>query len=346
MAALQVVRSGLRQLIRRWRTDDPTQLEHQLITHQQDVDDALQRLGQRVWPRLVETAVATGSHRVRLGELLLVDTAAGNASVVLPEISGAILGQIVGVKKISPANSVRISVPRGRVDGASTLQRRGLGLTVWVATSHGWQSVGGYSDGPSDATPQPIGTPGAGTSDLYSRADHVHGMPTAAAHSLLTTGGSAGRVESVVTLGENEILGRAQGGTLGGASPQSFVFAGGGNLTLRVAPDSSAPITSLADSSQRNYIYSFADGYYHVTISAIAKESTSGIYHDAGALVGVVSESGDLTIVRETPLPGSGGLTLDFDVDEDDLVVTLGNETGDAATGRLHVGWMRQDLIP
>lgn len=224
---------------------------------------------------------------------------------------------------------------------------------------------GGGDAAPSDAVPQPIGTPGAGTSDLYSRADHVHGMPTAAAHSLLTTGSSSGRVESVVTLGENsvlgrntgvlagfplsenEILGRATGGTLGGTSPQSFVFAGGlGNPTLRVAPDSSSPITSLGDASQRNFIYGFADGYYHITISAIAKESTSGTYHDAGALLGVVSESGELTIVRATPLPGSEGLTLDFDVDEDDLVVTLENTTGDAITGRLHVGWMRQDLIP
>lgn len=243
----------------------------------------------------------------------------------------------------------------------------GTALEIAVAGVNG--SVAGGGGGgdaaPSDAVPQPIGTPGAGTSDLYSRADHVHGMPTAAAHSLLTTGGSAGRVESVVTLGEhsvlgrsttnlagftlseNEILGRATGGTLGGTSPQSFAFAGGvGNPTLRVAPDSSSPITSLADSSQRNFIYGFADGYYHVTISVLAKEGTDGTYHDAGALLGVLSESGELTIVRETPLPGSDGLTLDFDTDDDDLVVTLGNETGDAITGRLHVGWMRQDLIP
>lgn len=190
-------------------------------------------------------------------------------------------------------------------------------------------------------------------------------MPTAAAHSLLTTGGSTGRVESVVTLGEhsvlgrntanlvgfplseNEILGRATGGTLGGTSPQSFVFAGGlGNPTLRVAPNSSAPITNLDDSSQRNYIYGFADGAYHITISAIVKESTSGTYHDAGALLAAVSQSGILTIYRVTPLPGSEGLSLDFGADDDSLVVTVENTTGEAITGRLHVGWMRQDLIP
>jgi hypothetical protein len=32
----------------------------------------------------------------------------------------------------------------------------------------------------SDADPQPLGTPSAGTSDEASRADHVHGMPSAA----------------------------------------------------------------------------------------------------------------------------------------------------------------------
>lgn len=244
----------------------------------------------------------------------------------------------------------------------------GTASEIAIAAVNGSASGGGGGGGdaaPSDAVPQPIGTPGAGTSDLYSRADHVHGMPTAAAHSLLTTGGSSGRVESAVTLGEhsvlgrsttnlagftlseNEILGRATGGTLGGTSPQSFVFAGGlGNPTLRVAPNSSSPITSLADASQRNFIYGFADGAYHITISAIAKKSTSGTYHDAGALLAAVSQSGILTIVRATHLPGSEGLSFDFDVDEDDLVVTLENTTGEAITGRLHVGWMRQDLIP
>lgn len=246
----------------------------------------------------------------------------------------------------------------------------GIASEIAIAAVNGSVAGGGGGGGgePSDATPQPIGTPGAGTSDLYSRADHVHGMPTAAAHSLLTTGGSAGRVESVVTLGEhsvlgrstgnlsglalaeNEILGRATGGTLGGTSPQSFQFSntsmGSGNPTLRVAPNSSVPITSLADSSQRNFIYSFADGAYHITISAIVKESTSGTYHDAGALLAAVSQSGILTIYRVTPLPGSEGLSLDFSADDDSLVVTLENTTGEAVTGRLHVGWMRQDLIP
>lgn len=38
----------------------------------------------------------------------------------------------------------------------------------------------GTSISPSSATPQPLGTAAAGSSTDYSRADHVHAMPTAA----------------------------------------------------------------------------------------------------------------------------------------------------------------------
>lgn len=40
-------------------------------------------------------------------------------------------------------------------------------------------SGGGSSPSPSSATPQPLGTASAGSSTDYSRADHVHAMPSA-----------------------------------------------------------------------------------------------------------------------------------------------------------------------
>ena len=41
------------------------------------------------------------------------------------------------------------------------------------------ESGGGSSPSPSSATPQPLGTAAAGSSTDYSRADHVHKMPSA-----------------------------------------------------------------------------------------------------------------------------------------------------------------------
>lgn len=41
------------------------------------------------------------------------------------------------------------------------------------------ESGGGSSPSPSSSTPQPLGTAAAGSSTDYSRADHVHAMPTA-----------------------------------------------------------------------------------------------------------------------------------------------------------------------
>ena len=46
----------------------------------------------------------------------------------------------------------------------------------WANESGG----GGSSPSPSSDTPQPLGTAAAGSSTDYSRADHVHAMPTAA----------------------------------------------------------------------------------------------------------------------------------------------------------------------
>lgn len=136
----------LSRLIRTWRTDDPLELAAQLATHQQDVDGALGRVRDGAWPRLSERVVSSGTHRVRLGELLLCETVAGDATVVLPESTGAAIGQVVGVSKLLAPGRVLVT-SRSPIDG---VQRDGapqilnsIGVRLYVATTRGWQSLGG-----------------------------------------------------------------------------------------------------------------------------------------------------------------------------------------------------------
>lgn len=66
-------------------------------------------------------------------------------------------------------------LPTGGTTGQVLKKHSGTDYDVEWADESG----GGSSPSPSSATPQPLGTAAAGSSTDYSRADHVHAMPTA-----------------------------------------------------------------------------------------------------------------------------------------------------------------------
>lgn len=137
----------LARLIRAWRTSEPQELASQLLQFQGDVDTALVRLDRGKWPQLRERAVSAGRHIARLGELLVAESTSGDVVVTLPEITADTLGHVVGVQKLTTANAIRLSAPRGRfpgaIDGATTPRVLAAPTTrLYVATTRGWASVG------------------------------------------------------------------------------------------------------------------------------------------------------------------------------------------------------------
>jgi hypothetical protein len=133
----------LDQLVRAWRTEDPRELSSQLDQFQAGVDRSIRSIRSGVWPRLQERIVSGGTHRVQFGELLEVEST-GTVVVVLPQITGADLGQVCGVLKTRPTGVVQLSAPRGSIVGAAdnaAVPLRARGLRLYVATTRGWWSA-------------------------------------------------------------------------------------------------------------------------------------------------------------------------------------------------------------
>lgn len=154
--------AGLQRQIQVWKTDDPRELEQQLREYQKEVNESLLRASAGAW-RLQERFASAGTHAVQAGELLMLEPVTGDAIVKLPELTGAVLGQLCGVARLSPRNDVKVfatvqrkpgespaTSPRGRIDGVqrnrTPLSLPALGARVFLATSKGWMSVGGASD--------------------------------------------------------------------------------------------------------------------------------------------------------------------------------------------------------
>lgn len=127
------------------------------------------------------------------------------------------------------------------------------------------------------------------------------------------------------------------------------VFAAGetgdGNYRLRVAPDASAVVATLANGANLDYTIELTEnGYMSIAVSVLVLVDgnylRAAIRFDAQRVAGVLTLVGDTVIVREAV-----GVTLTPDVDAGDLMVNIANTTGDPLSGRMHVGWSIQDLL-
>ena len=111
---------------------------------------------------------------------------------------------------------------------------------------------------------------------------------------------------------------------------------GGGNPTLFVAPDVTAPFESLSDSGERSYDYNpGADGYYTLAYEfrLVTGESTFrkvSVVQDFKCVDGVCSLEGSAV---PSNLGVQTGVALEFSIVDDAVRVTLTNTTGSALSG-------------
>ncbi len=129
------------KLIVSYDTDDPEALSRQLGQLEANVAETLASVGQvhAVAPK--PTNRKTTTYAAKLGEMVLVDTTAGNAAVTLPVSSPQNAGQTIVVVMLSASNTCNVSC----VDGSSTINQGPLkalsgaiGVTVFWSTGIGW----------------------------------------------------------------------------------------------------------------------------------------------------------------------------------------------------------------
>lgn len=143
-------------------------------------------------------------------------------------------------------------------------------------------------------------------------------------------------------------LWRANNSSPGSNTVFTNFSAGGGNPTLKVAPESAVPITSLATASNANFDTDpGVDGYYQFTVEALVRKVAAGTYHRISAIIDARRVSGTMTIVgSQVDLPGGDatGFTLTLSATSGSIRANLANASGETADGFMQTGWKRSDL--
>lgn len=122
--------------------------------------------------------------------------------------------------------------------------------------------------------------------------------------------------------------------------------SGAGSVGLRVAPEAHFTVTGLAHGAEQTYSVILSDdGEYDFAISCVV--IADGTRHRAKAVVSGTRSGGTLTLDGATfaELPGSSDVQISAFTDAGDLQVRVSNFSGDTASGRGHVGWVRQEVV-
>ena len=149
-------------------------------------------------------------------------------------------------------------------------------------------TAGGASPSPSSATPQPIGTPTAGTSADYARGDHVHAAALADLSDVAATAPTSGQV--LAWGGSDWAPATPSAGTPSSATPQPIGTATAGTSTDYARGDHvhAAAVTALSDRFSRLPLQSFAE----FADSTTRDIQTAIDAHTSGAAAVVIAGAG------------------------------------------------------
>jgi hypothetical protein len=124
--------------------------------------------------------------------------------------------------------------------------------------------------------------------------------------------------------------------------------AAAGNASLRVAPELSGAVTSLATANNVNVDLTLStNGYYTFTIFVLLTRASTGDRRRVALTVDAERVSGTLTIVGDpTAIPGGvdTGVTVTASANSGNLRVNVANDTGETVNGRVLASPLLQDI--
>ncbi len=126
------------------KTFSDEQLSRQLSQFEGNVAETFLAVGNVLAVKLKPTNRRAVASAAKVGDLVMVDTAAGDVPVTMPVATPANAGQMIGFVKLSASNVINLSV----IDGSSTLNHgptqpvggASVGLTLFISSGEGWYS--------------------------------------------------------------------------------------------------------------------------------------------------------------------------------------------------------------
>ncbi len=164
---------------------------------------------------------------------------------------------------------------------------------------------------------------------------------------------------SLSTISTKKILANVSGSNAAptATDPNSITFedltSGAGSIGCKVAPEAYVAVSSLATAGNVNCDVTLSEnGYYTFTATVLVKLATAGTYRKVGAVItGKRSGSPSATLTMEGTQVNlslgstTTGLTVTLSATSGNLRVNVANATGETVSGRVHVGWEREDLL-
>ncbi len=99
---------------------DPDKLDRQVAQLEQNIADAMDRIGQQAQGALQITAKRTGPNRAQSNDCIIVDSSKGNVDVLLPAPSPLNAGDTIALVRLSAANVVTVKPTSGTISGATS----------------------------------------------------------------------------------------------------------------------------------------------------------------------------------------------------------------------------------
>ncbi len=277
------------------------------------------------------------------------------ASFAMPSDPGDGLGRSFLIKCVA-RSQYETAVSYGVVGAVNTdgILPVAVGEELTRDTTYGWIDVLNAAAAPS-ATASALPVASIETSGFSVIGKTDTGTGPAEAITMLTQGILVRRSGDVlpIQISEGNILGRLSGGDVDDNPPNAYSFtnseANGGNPTLKVAPEDTAQVSSLATATNNDYDFAIGtDGVYRGSVTVTLKRATTGDYRTVDLAVHFTRASSTVTLVGSavTSSTGTGtGITVAISDSTSNLRVNVANATGETVNGYVHAGWVRSDLI-
>ncbi len=124
--------------------DPDDDLARKLVAFEGNVAETFLAVGQVLAVKLKPTARQTIRYQAKVGDLVMVDTAAGDVSVTMPAPTPANAGQTIGFVKLSASNNINLSSADGRDTvnaGPTDIISGAIRFVTYISSGAGWYSA-------------------------------------------------------------------------------------------------------------------------------------------------------------------------------------------------------------
>ncbi len=130
------------RLVNVFATDSPVELSRQLTTFEANVDDAVRSVSRGALPAFTPTNRKTATYVASVGELVRVDSAAGNVAITVPVATADNAGKCIAISRLSASNAVTAAAVSGDINGAASLTlTAAVKLFVLMSDGVAWWST-------------------------------------------------------------------------------------------------------------------------------------------------------------------------------------------------------------